>query len=978
MPLHHSFPLDINQRTQLSSRPTFTMHHIARTLAGIHRDPELPLTRDIPTALTLLQRCIDEQASVAAMYDLAQLLTTSRHTAHDLHRGVHLYETCIAESNHPDAIFKLATILSNRHYGFQNFPRAVRLYQTCIDLCSHTAAMYDLARILVVGAKGVARDVPRAVALYQRCVDAGDDGNAVFELAKLFVAGTYGIERDVARGVRLFERFLDSGNPMERVVYLAKDIARGRSGMLRDASLAHKLFQICIRRRDDPVVVISLAEILAVGAPGVDSDPDRVMRLCESIVDDSFAAVTNLAKQLCKPTSHKACNIPLAARLYDMCILKRNDVDVMISLARLLAAGAPGMQRDNWRAVQLCHKVIDTDPYCDRVVHLAEKIGARKCANRNVTLAVQLCEICIQRKDDPEAMVALARILVSDTHELRIDVERAIGLCEKCVVNYNSSAKVVLLARDLANGKSGVKRNTHLAARLCKLCITVTRCTDAMLMLAKILIADKPDAADVASVMQLCSRIIEKTGDCAEVVNLAREVLNDSLADEETCNIAIQLCEMCISERADAGAMITLARILVTGESQVTNCDRGMRLCARYVSRVSSCNDVVLLAKEMSKGVVGIAPNLPFAIELFELCISLKQDKEAMISLAEILVSRIAGAETDVERALRLCQSFLNGSADCDKVANLARDVARGTVCIEKNVPLAVQLCEMCIDSRSDADAMVCLAEILVSEAGVDNKDDRVVQLCSDFLNENTYCYKVVNLAKDVASGAGGIRRNASLSIRLLELCIEKRNNANAMVYLAEMLLRHVDDGAKLAIALCKKCLDGEKECFMVGELAKKIAHGTSEVVKNRALALQMCEMYMASVHNGDAMLVLAEVMMCATAVSEPDVNRVVELCESCVEDSFYCEKVVELACKIGSGTAGMGRNVRVAMRLFEFCVIRGNNHKAMYCLAEILRVGAADVPADSARATELFQRASDGGFDGVDRDFRREKISYL
>lgn len=266
---------------------------------------------------------------------------------------------------------------------------------------------------------------------------------------------------------------------------------------------------------------------------------------------------------------------------------------------------------------------------------------------------------------------------------------------------------------------------------------------------------------------------------------------------------------------------------------------------------------------------------------------------------------------------------------------------------------------------------MLTLAEILVDGTTNVKRDiDRVVELCANAIERSATCMHVLLLAKRIANGLtwtatnhaccaknkGKSRPNAALAVVLVEICIARRNEADSVITLAEILTsRAPDDDRDIgrAVQLCEHLVVADRRYFVgVADLARRVARGSEFMTSNVPLAIWLCQICIANGKDADSMEVLAEIMALGSADVRRDIFSAAQLCEMMIEEG-WCEEVVGLARRIAHGVSGFERDLKLALQLCAMCVERCDDRRAVLLLLEMER--------DMTGAAEMYQRALEG-----------------
>lgn len=99
-----------------------------------------------------------------------------------------------------------------------------------------------------------------------------------------------------------------------------------------------------------------------------------------------------------------------------MCVEKKNDETAMMMLVEIFLSGAPGIERNVDRAIDLCEKSLSLrfgafQPRHD-IIGLAEILVYKRFGtSEDMAAVLQLCEVCIEKANETDAMLLLAELL---------------------------------------------------------------------------------------------------------------------------------------------------------------------------------------------------------------------------------------------------------------------------------------------------------------------------------------------------------------------------------------------------------------------------------------------------------------------------------------------------------------------------------------------------------------------------------------
>lgn len=828
------------------------MYNIARRLAGLHHDDDLDIEQDVSAAMQLYQRCIDEHGNINAMFDLALMLEDGVRRAEsipfapvtmlieeDPNTAFNLYQRCVIEANHVDAALRLTDLSSSGRLQFkQSFPRVVDIYENAITAANSLSAKYELARILSTGAQGVARDVPYAVRLYK----------------------DYLVDLDVEHAEALSPT--DAKKALSSMMQLAELLVTRVYSMQIDVNLAVDLCKMFIARNGNCEVVVKLAGNVASGSSG--------------LVKDKL----------------------LAVRMYELCVQERNDLYAGVALAGILISEVAEVHRDINRAMQLCKTAVD-----GRCGGIVTKL-ARKIANsstdirKDVPLAIRICEMSIHRENEASALLTLVELLLCKPANER-DVGRAVRVFKKYISHPDTNYGAVgWLVRKIMDGTGDLVKDGPVAAQLCEICIDKTNNLGATITLAELLVSGVSGIErDTDRAVRLCRIYNSQASLLCGVPRLARKIANGTSGIVRDASLAVQLCELSLNgNRVDA--VMVLAELLVSGRSNVErDADRVVREFRNYRKYRSSRTDNVKLlelARNIAHGASDMLQDVPLAISLCHVCLDITDslgvvDIHALIVLSEVLLIEVGGAATNASLAAVFCQVCTLNKKYHDKMVELARKVARGTAGVARNTALAVRLCEMCVDVNETADTLFGLVEALLLGTRSIRNINRAKKVCKQLITKFK-CDKVVELARNIWSGSGGMKKDATLAVQLCELCVNEMHDQGAMIALAQFLVSGdagITRDVERVVNLCKMYIVENLYSDGVEDIARMVGVGTAEIGKDARLGVQLLELCIKERKSCRAMYYLAEILSFGGCGVEIDEVRATELRKAAADGGF-------------------------------------------------------------------------------------------
>ena len=333
-----------------------------------------------------------------------------------------------------------------------------------------------------------------------------------------------------------------------------------------------------------------------------------------------------------------------------------------------------------------------------------------------------------------------------------------------------------------------------------------------------------------------------------------------------------------------------------------------------------------------------------------------------------------------ISQRCRSCKAILYGFNLASKDGfledrKIIKDIAYGSGRIVKNVPLAIELCEMFVSS-GDVYAIYTLGEILLVEGKEDAEINRGLQLCETSMRTSRHQVgndQIAETARQVLThGKRGTAGNAELALRIIETTINIYGDnvilsrSNSVSTMAELLIATATSkgGIDRAIQVCQAAIDRDgSRCVRVAQLARKVAFGSHGVKRDRALAIQLCEMCMAKKTDAHAAMTLAEIMLADTPQLGRNVGYAMQLCERSVDDNRHDNLVASLARIVATGTEWMAGDAELAVRLCTMCVAKRRDVHAMVVLSEIYASGGCGVEVDMRVAQDWYERAVDEGW---------------
>jgi len=133
-------------------------------------------------------------------------------------------------------------------------------------------------------------------------------------------------------------------------------------------------------------------------------------------------------------------------------------------------------------------------------------------------------------------------------------------------------------------------------------------------------------------------------------------------------------------------------------------------------------------------------------------------------------------------------------------------------------------------------------------------------------------------------------------------------------------------------------------------------------MVRDKALAIKLCEMNIERRKDPCTFIVLTEILIAERRRLENNIYHALQLCERSLRENGCKNEVTHLVWRIASGTGWMEANATIAVKLCQMYIAQ-RDVRAMIVLSDMYSTGKWGVQMDMNLAHEWYQRAVDEGW---------------
>lgn len=680
---------------------------------------------------------------------------------------------------------------------------------------------------------------------------------------------------------------------------------------------------------------------------------------------------------ICAPSAHKPTQVKTRGNesiigheirrvsiIYELA-MHHGSIHAIVCLANLLSSGAPGVQRNAPRALQLYEQAIETSQISTAMVNLANLLSSgAPGVPKNVSRAMQLYQQAIITYQDIDAMVNQANLLALGAPGVQQNATRAVQLYEHAIKTCQHTNAMNSLANLLSSGAPGVERNAPRAVQLYQHSIDISHNTDAMNGLANQLKYGAPGVQPNAPrAVELYQLAIDNSQSARAMYNLAVLLSVGAPGVQQNAPRAVQLYEQAIDTSQHGDAIYNLGLLLSSGAPGVErNASRAAELYQMAIDTSQDVDAMINLANLLSSGAPDLQRNVQRAIELYQKAIDTSQNAVAMYNIAMLLSSGAPGVQQDAPRAVQLYEKAIDTSQHTSAMTNLANLLSLGAPGVQKNAVRALELYQKAIDSCQDTNAMNGLAMLLSSGApGVQQDALRAVQLYEKSIETSQHTGAMNNLANLLSSGAAGVPKNPQRALELYQDAIDTSQDTKAMNGLANILslgAPGVPQDAPRAVQLYQQAIDISQNPVAMNGLALLLSSGAPGVQRNAPRALKLYEESLTHLENANAIANLGNLLNHSAPGVPQDTARALSLYERAATEYQHTGAMGELAVLLSVGGPGVGQDRVRALALFEEVIRLTNQPLAKVRLAFQLIESGQGVQQDINRAVLLYEEA--------------------
>lgn len=398
------------------------------------------VSQDVPRAVALLERAVQERKHPRSMIRLAALLRHGWSMPRDLPRALQLFEKASTECNSIEATFALANMLESGGQGIQqDEERAEQLYEKCLQQGGPARTMFKIAYGLTHN-QFLVKNGPRAVRFYEAAIAIESHTRSKFMLARMLIHGTDGVTRDEPRALRLYEEAANESNHLKSMSSLGMYYAQEEEpGKFKDLQKA-KQWLIKAAVNGSESAVNRLGEILEGHADKLNFPREEALKLFELVLEKygSDSAKYNIA-WLVSSGHGIPINLMRAVTMYVASMnagLTRHG-QAAYNLGRILEKGGREIHKCPRQASLLYERATRFWRHTPSVIRQWELYKRERC-NCNIATSpwhqrVAVLEEAASVRKDIGAMCTLADVLRTGPWGVKVDASRARQMYESAI-----------------------------------------------------------------------------------------------------------------------------------------------------------------------------------------------------------------------------------------------------------------------------------------------------------------------------------------------------------------------------------------------------------------------------------------------------------------------------------------------------------------------------------------------------------------